>query len=265
MLARVSFDKSVAKSKVSLNVGGRVFTALKDTFLWWKGTYFHALLSSDMWSPDEDGTYFIDRDPELFSRIMATLRSGNPIDHVGLSSDQVQQLRVELDYYQLPAWVSALPTRWHANRCSGCVTISEAGRTASKTVSNRLGSSVLGTTADGPSFQVRLENLAEGDVAIGYAKGSAFRPDNVKVTGFGWFLDCSTGYICGLSCKKQYYCPWLRSDDLVTVLLDKVAQTISFEVNGRNYGIAFWFVASDGPVFPCLKLLHTNSSVSIVD
>jgi len=145
------------------------------------------------------------------------------------------------------------------------VTISKAGRTASKTVSNRLRSSLLGTTADAPSFQVRLENIAEGDVAIGYAKGSAFKPGNVKFTSFAWFLNCSTGSICGLSCKKQYYCPWLHSGDLVTVLLDKVARTMSFEVNGRNYGIAFWFVASDGPVFPCLTLLHINSAVLIVD
>jgi len=44
--------------------------------------------------PDEDGTYFIARDPELFSRIIATLRAGKPIEHAGLSPE----LRVELDY-----------------------------------------------------------------------------------------------------------------------------------------------------------------------
>lgn len=51
--------------KIKLNVGGKIFTTSKTTLLSVPGSYFHALLSSGKWLPDEDNEYFIDRSPKV--------------------------------------------------------------------------------------------------------------------------------------------------------------------------------------------------------
>merc|ERR1712060_250080 len=87
---------------VKLDVGGRIFTTSRCTLLTWEGTYFHAMLSSGKWEPDEDGAYFIDRDPTLFDRVIDCLRTGLPVDVEDLSARQLKRLQAEMDYYQLP-------------------------------------------------------------------------------------------------------------------------------------------------------------------
>lgn len=66
-----------AKDKVKLCVGGACFVATRDTLISTPGTFFSHMLGSSNWQPEEDGTYFIDRDPVLFPRILHFLRSGN--------------------------------------------------------------------------------------------------------------------------------------------------------------------------------------------
>jgi hypothetical protein len=44
-----------AKQKIKLDIGGKLFTTSKTTLLSIEGTYFHAMLSSGSWQPDEDG------------------------------------------------------------------------------------------------------------------------------------------------------------------------------------------------------------------
>merc|ERR1719223_1002222 len=100
---KVESDANGARDKVKLNVGGCLFAAGKATFLQGETTYFHALLGSGQWQPcEDDGAYFIDRDPGLFKRIMESLRSGAPLDYSGLDAQQQQRLRTEADYFQLP-------------------------------------------------------------------------------------------------------------------------------------------------------------------
>jgi len=89
-----------AKSKIKLNIGGTKFTTTKSTLLSIKDTYFYAMLSSGRWTPDEDGEYFIDRNPKCFEIILDYLRSGN-LDLRGLDPDTLYRLEQDLDYYQI--------------------------------------------------------------------------------------------------------------------------------------------------------------------
>lgn len=103
VIEHVDRNKTAAKTKVSFNVRGRLFAARSETFLQYKNSYFNALLDSGAWKPDKGGAYFVDRDPALFSRIMASLRATRSyVDSDGLSRKQIMWLRDELDYYQLP-------------------------------------------------------------------------------------------------------------------------------------------------------------------
>src|SRR5690349_7691035 len=44
--------------KVKLNVGGTLFVTTRETLLSIENTFFHAMLVSEKWKPDEDGEYF---------------------------------------------------------------------------------------------------------------------------------------------------------------------------------------------------------------
>eukprot|EP01117_Protostelium_nocturnum_P018790 TRINITY_DN7928_c0_g1_i1.p1 TRINITY_DN7928_c0_g1~~TRINITY_DN7928_c0_g1_i1.p1 ORF type:complete len:262 (+),score=116.22 TRINITY_DN7928_c0_g1_i1:46-831(+) len=89
-----------AKSTITLNVGGKLFTTSKENLLRVKNTYFSSLLQSENWKPDEDGNYFIDRDPKPFSIILKYLRTGH-FNLKNLTNDQLDDLQEELDYYSI--------------------------------------------------------------------------------------------------------------------------------------------------------------------
>ncbi len=70
---------SIVPSKVVLDVGGKRFATSKSTLLSHPDTFFTAMLCSEHWKPSEDGSYFIDRSPKHFGRILDYLRSGTLI------------------------------------------------------------------------------------------------------------------------------------------------------------------------------------------
>jgi glucosamine 6-phosphate synthetase-like amidotransferase/phosphosugar isomerase protein len=55
--AQVEQHAQKASSKIKLDVGGKVFATYKTTLLNAEGSYFHAMLASGKWKPDEDGMY----------------------------------------------------------------------------------------------------------------------------------------------------------------------------------------------------------------
>lgn len=61
---------------IKLNVGGRTFHTSAQTLTWVPHTFFTALLSNNLPSEkDDNGAYFIDRDPDLFKIILKYLRT----------------------------------------------------------------------------------------------------------------------------------------------------------------------------------------------
>ena len=89
------------KEKVTLDVGGTLFTTRKDTLLIVKNTFFWAMLHSGHFEPDEKGVYFIDRSPKLFHHIIDFLRSGDTSFYQTLTEVDKGLLRKELDYYMM--------------------------------------------------------------------------------------------------------------------------------------------------------------------
>jgi len=65
-----------------------------------EGSYFHTMLSSGHWKPDEDGFYFIDRNPKHFPVILDYMRTGK-IDLDDYSPKELEKLYEDLDYYQI--------------------------------------------------------------------------------------------------------------------------------------------------------------------
>lgn len=95
-------DKEIAKAKgkIKLDVGGQLFTCSKGNLLKYENTYFYGMLSSGKWQPDEDGTYFIDRNPKYFPYILDFFRTDD-ISVEELSELEIKKLLDEVDYYQI--------------------------------------------------------------------------------------------------------------------------------------------------------------------
>eukprot|EP00026_Physarum_polycephalum_P011172 Phypoly_transcript_11374.p1 GENE.Phypoly_transcript_11374~~Phypoly_transcript_11374.p1 ORF type:complete len:383 (-),score=71.38 Phypoly_transcript_11374:32-1180(-) len=83
---------------VNLNVGGHRFTVPKSQLLQHPGSYFHALLFSS-YNQELNKEYFIDRDPEIFSLILAFLKSGDPLELARFSLSAIQ---AEFAFYNIP-------------------------------------------------------------------------------------------------------------------------------------------------------------------
>ncbi|OQR94030.1 nuclear pore glycoprotein [Thraustotheca clavata] len=104
----------LAESTIRLNVGGTIFETAKSTLVKFPGTYFHAMLSNDSWSPRaDDGAYFIDLDSKYFEYALDALRQGK-LNTTGLSHFSKQQLQTILNYLQM----ESLPTVYGCNSTS---------------------------------------------------------------------------------------------------------------------------------------------------
>ena len=82
--------QKVQSRSINLNVGGRLFTVSKETLMSIKGTYFYGMLSSDRYPTLPDGSYFIERNPEVFQRVLDYLRIGR------LDLDDLTQYQIKL-------------------------------------------------------------------------------------------------------------------------------------------------------------------------
>eukprot|EP01006_Ploeotia_vitrea_P019659 TRINITY_DN51883_c0_g1_i1.p1 TRINITY_DN51883_c0_g1~~TRINITY_DN51883_c0_g1_i1.p1 ORF type:complete len:301 (-),score=38.05 TRINITY_DN51883_c0_g1_i1:733-1635(-) len=96
------------KDRVVLNVGGSVFETSKATLMTDSGSFFHAMVHSGAWAPDETGQFFIDRDPQFVREILNYLRKGqldgkmpNLSDPGTLPPNDVEFLVEQLDFFQI--------------------------------------------------------------------------------------------------------------------------------------------------------------------
>ena len=63
--------------KIKLNVGGTYFTTSRTTLLREPHSVLASIVSGRWKAPEDDGVYFIDRDPEIFSYVLDYLRNGS--------------------------------------------------------------------------------------------------------------------------------------------------------------------------------------------
>lgn len=98
--AGVERGAAVASSRVRLSVRGKVFWADASSLLRVDGSFFQAMVSSEVWLPTHDGAYFIDRPYEGFERILDFLRSG-VLALDGLNAHELQCVEGNLEYFRI--------------------------------------------------------------------------------------------------------------------------------------------------------------------
>ncbi|RHZ16958.1 hypothetical protein DYB37_005221 [Aphanomyces astaci] len=99
---RIQQNMVRAPTIVTLDVGDTIFKTSKDTLVRVKGSYFHVLLGSGLWTPDSGGdAYFLDLDPTLFRRALMFMRMGTAMSTDGLTTIERHEFYAMMEYLNL--------------------------------------------------------------------------------------------------------------------------------------------------------------------
>jgi hypothetical protein len=95
------FEKLDFSKKILLDIGGKIFATSQPTLTNGKSHFFTAMFSGKYSTkPNEEGTYFIDRNPSMFQVILDYLR-GEEIFQKEMSAKDKKQLLRDAQYFQI--------------------------------------------------------------------------------------------------------------------------------------------------------------------
>jgi len=279
----VRLNKSQLGPKIKLDVGGTIF-ATSLTTLTLKDSYFVSMFSG-RWElkPQEDGSYFIDRDPFVFRHILNFLRDGQ-IDLEVLTKAELKALTVEAKFYLLQPLIDLLePQLFPIQICTTTsntlplqflpaspYTLSKNNKCATLFTNANTVVSIFGNikvSSGSHSWKVKILKMTTS-IMVGVVPSDA---DNMKVlyNTKGWYFHCfdSTLYSTSPTNSNKAYSKTGRLADrsIVTVNLNVDSKTISYIINGTNYGVAFNGIASDATMNLCVSIWVIGDSVEIVE
>jgi len=258
VLSKLEEESAKAKSKITLDVGGTKFATSKSTLTKFKDSYFYAMLSSGRFKPDDDGAYFIDRDPKHFGTILNFMRTGK-INLQSWGKEDLELLQEDLDYYQIQLPIpTVLPNEWDKTRASAKIQIQEG-------VITRIGedgwdSAILGTVRNPKSFKLKILNIAY-NFTVGLA------PHDVNVNKqihaqYGWlFHNNSCLYTPQRNTTTPSFTyPQFQNGDVVLIEYDQIQKQISISINENSYGVAFQNIDTDGKDVCACAIMGKNGS-----
>ena len=250
---------------IKLNVGGKRFETAKENLLRHPGSYFFCMLSTDRYKTMEDGSYFIDRNPAVFDRILDYLR-GEKLELRELTPLQIDRLKSDFESYaiNLPEELCDPPQPsliWDPTKKSDNATYSENGLKVTKTSGDKKWNCGVIGNVKVDKYSVKIEKRENGCINIGFTTGEVWEPNGENYRENGWFL-ATKGKLFGIGgIISKVYTDQLQENDIVTVIRDGTA--IRFAINGIDKGIAFENVPNE-PLYPALDLYDLNNSLSIV-
>jgi len=252
---RIEENAAKAKQKIKLDIGGKTFTTSKTTLLAIPNTYFYSMISSGKWSPDEDGVYFIDRNPKHFDRILDLLRTSE-LNTEGLSSLEWKKLESDLDYYQIPIPKSLIPKLdWDKHFCGKYITISDRFVSRSSDSLINCWHGVLGNSSVS-KFKLRL--VCRGITMVGFASHN-FNPNSYNYTNCGWYyhIDGTLYSQSGDSGDKEGG-PSLQNGDIIFFIYNSTSHQISISVNNQLPKLIYSNVVSNSDLYPAIQIYDSS-------
>lgn len=220
------------------------------------------MLSSGHWHPDEDGEYFIDRNPKFFSVILEYLRKGK-FDIKGLAIDDLQKLQEDLDYYQIATPFPAFSLGWCQKYCGKNILIE--GKSAKKyRGENGWNAAVLGDVPNLAAFKFKIVKLETNTTMLGISPKIGFKSDDANHSTCGYYLYLLDGtlYSAKGDFGKNYTAP-PKLGSVIELFYEKQQKTISFVIDGIPKGIAFSDVELD-EWYPAAEMYYDGCSVEIL-
>ena len=113
-------------SVITLDVGGRLFKACTDILIDESGLFQRQLSDRFTWTPQADGSYFLDANPELFEHLLQFMRRPSKFPLFwskdrGFDYDMYRRLQDEAEYFQVDALYQWLKDKKYLKTVSICV------------------------------------------------------------------------------------------------------------------------------------------------
>lgn len=224
-----------AQDKIRLNIGGMLFCVAKETLLV-PGSFFHAMLGSDRWKPDNDSEYFVDRDPILFPYVLTYLRTG--AWKIGsLTREERKDLVEEADFYQLLTASLPIPFTFNPMKCGPDILLSNNYTTCTGPQNTVLSLEPLppGTS----SWKIRIDQFTSNPwTSIGIATPTVSLSGNFSLTagGCGLYIDANNCRFqsAGVQTDVKETIGVATSGKIITIQVDLSKPSITFSCDGKT-------------------------------
>lgn len=220
-------------------------------------------------------------DPSTHSFVAAGLYAGEAYDvslraeYRGISSPWSEPTTFSSEFTDCCAWKECPSSVDEDRRYS--VSASDP-RTATKT--SYWNCTVVGDTAlprgRVTSWGIKVARSRNGNgsgMCVGVAPADIDQNTDRNFEECGWYIDCYTSTLwSGLpqTLWNEEYGPrkgkgeYVRTGDVVGVVMDTTKGELSFALGGVNLGVAFRGIPVDKPLVPCVVLFYKEDSVEIV-
>eukprot|EP00043_Microstomoeca_roanoka_P018928 m.207020 g.207020 ORF g.207020 m.207020 type:complete len:378 (+) comp16912_c2_seq3:262-1395(+) len=275
----------IPKSRIKLDVGGTIFATSKATLTQDKSNFFAGMFSGrHEIAPEEDGSFFVDRDPFVFRHVLNYLRGQAPKFEY-LDTKDMAALQEDAEFYQVTGLLEEM-TRFQEDvkkkrkeeeeraklpfTPGNNYTLSENNFLATKTGANGYNAVVLSHEIPKTGIvRIRFTKVSgDYNVMYGLAPSTINRSAVNVYTQCGWYLHGSGGQLYSgppTSRSGQAFASVnVSNGQYVDMEVNRGSNTISFNINGTNYGAPYSgvFTASDS-LCPCVVLRTAGTSVRI--
>jgi len=258
-------------SRIKLDIGGTIFAITRSKLL--KGdTFFTAMFAGRFnIKQEDDGSYFIDRDPLVFRHILNFLR-GQEIELRKLNEDEIQLLIEDADYYQLEELKDKVLSYTAFENCrigeEPTFHNSENGRVVTKVSKVKAWDTTVSTT--GPfmsnfTWKLKVSRCVYGSIMIGYVPSFAEVNKRSVFTQFGTFLYGSGKGFFFSDANSKIETPQtmgFENGSTVELKYDPTDKSVSWFVDGKANGKT---ITTADEIYGCVLLYNFLDCVEIED
>eukprot|EP01089_Gocevia_fonbrunei_P011435 TRINITY_DN2473_c0_g1_i3.p1 TRINITY_DN2473_c0_g1~~TRINITY_DN2473_c0_g1_i3.p1 ORF type:complete len:322 (-),score=72.98 TRINITY_DN2473_c0_g1_i3:71-1036(-) len=276
-------DKTQLSERIKLDVGGKIFATTLTTLVACQGSYFEAMFSG-RWDlkKQEDGSFFIDRDPFVFRFVMNFLR-GEPFQVELLTEEKKHKLLEDAEFYHLDKLVDLLKPikpvelltstkpvlKWKQGP-NYTVSGNDIVKTGSNSICDATALLDVPFSSDLCEVSVKLKKTYNSNIVIGVAPTSLNQSQVDNYTQCGWYIHAYSGSLYSQSgdCRNKQDV-WKNigktgEGGIVIVRVDLKKGEISFVVNGSDCGVAFRSIPTTTPLCLAVCLAHDGDVVELV-
>lgn len=181
---------------------------------------------------------------------------------------------------ELSADETPLRFKWTSRDCPNAATFPETSICATKTSGYQFwNATVVGDTEISAKgmyvWAVKVTHSAEGYIMVGVAPSTINVNNADNHENEGWYFYCLNGTLYSGAPQKyvcQEYVPGYvgaQPGDIVTVKVvvpaDGAPAKVSFQVNGKDFGVAFEEIPTKTPLVPAVLFYTPKDSVQIIN
>lgn len=292
--ARIDEEYKKAASKVVFDVGGTRFATSKSTLVRIKGTYFDALISSGRslltflpqvmtlsfhypvdftlgsffsppvhfrWKPDQDGVYFIDRDPKYFGIILDYLRDESLVDFNVFNSVERARLQKDLDYFLI-----TLPPPTFAQPVGSKLSLSHDYKIVTKTSGSGWDSGSSAVTSIPITQFLKVRVVKTANIMVGLAPLPIDHTQSALYSKRGWYVNSNgTCYNQGTGATHKSNISSFRFDGAIIELqIDSVSKSI-FAVYQEKRTEIYANLLTTEKLYGVIEIADVNGSVELLE